>query len=72
MKIWSAEVMPNVIENDIVTGTVIKANEKEGLIVSTGDGMLRIIELQMPNAKKMLVTDYLRGNSIAVGSILHG
>lgn len=68
IKIWSAEVIPDIIENNMVAGTIIKADSKEGILVSTGDGVLKIIELQMPNAKKMLATDYLRGNSIEVGS----
>ena len=70
MKIWAAEIMPDIIENDMVSGTIIKANAKEGLLVSTGDGVLKITELQMPNAKKMMAEEYLRGNVIEVGSIL--
>lgn len=71
IKIWSAEIIPDIIENDMTSGTVIKANTKEGLLISTGDGVLKITELQMPNAKKMLTEDYLRGNCIEAGSILH-
>ena len=72
MKIWVTEIIPDIIENDMIPGTVIKADSKEGLLVSTGDGVLKIVELQMPNAKKMLAVDYLRGNVIETGSILHG
>ncbi|MBQ9314599.1 MAG: methionyl-tRNA formyltransferase [Clostridia bacterium] len=71
MKIWAADLVPDIIENDMLPGTVIKADSKEGLFVSTGDGVLRITELQMPNAKKMLATDYLRGNIVEIGSILY-
>ena len=70
MKIWNAEIMPDTIENDIPSGTIIKADVSEGLLVSTGDGILKITELQMPNGKRMLATDYLRGNTIEEGSIL--
>lgn len=69
IKVWSSEIMPDIVENDVVSGTVIKADSKEGLIVSTGDGFLKIIELQMPNSKRMSAEDYLRGNTIEVGSI---
>lgn len=70
MKIWSAELVDDIIENDIIPGTVIKSDSKTGLYVSTGDGILKIKELQMINSKRMLATDYLRGNVIEVGSIL--
>lgn len=70
MKIWSAELVDDIIENDIIPGTVIKSDSKAGLYVSTGDGILKIKELQMTNSKRMLATDYLRGNVIEVGSIL--
>ena len=72
IKIWMTEVMPDIVQNDIIPGTIIRADDKEGFIVATGDGLLKITEMQMPNAKKMLAVDYLRGNTIALGSILHG
>ena len=72
VKIWSAEIVSDASENNVAPGTIIKAKSKEGLLVSTGEGILKITELQMPNAKKMFTEDYLRGNSIEVGSILHG
>lgn len=71
MKVWEAEVLPDVIENDSIPGTVMKADAKEGLWVATGGGILKITELQMPNAKKMKTADYLRGNTIEVGTILY-
>lgn len=69
MKIWMAEVMPDIIGNEAVPGMIIKADEKEGFLVVTGDGILKITELQMPNSKKMKAEDYFRGNTIDVGSI---
>lgn len=69
VKIWSAEVLSYDIDENILPGTVIEANSKTGLIVATGKNSLKITELQMPNAKRMLAEDYLRGNTIQVGSI---
>lgn len=72
MKIWSADIIDDVSEelDDIIPGTIIEASTKEGLIVVTGNGKLRIRELQMINSKRMSAVDYLRGNEIKVGSIL--
>lgn len=71
MKIWMAEVVDSelTIESEVIPGTIVKADTKNGLIIATGNGMLKITELQMTNAKRMLAVDYLRGNSIEVGSI---
>ena len=69
MKIWKAEI--SNIENDenIIPGTIIEGNNKEGLFIKTGDGILNIIEIQMPNSKKMLAKDYFNGHTITKGSM---
>lgn len=69
IKIWSADVVQDIDGNGAVSGTVIKSNSTEGLFVSTGEGIIKIVELQMPNNKKMLATDYLRGHVIEEGAI---
>ena len=40
------------------------------LVVACGEGCIAITSLQMPNAKAMNVTDYLRGHEIPLGKIL--
>ena len=47
-----------------VPGTVLKSNDKDGLIVATGDGAIELIEIQPENKKRMISKDYLRGNKI--------
>lgn len=70
IKIWDAGVIEN--DNDeIIPGTVLMADSKNGLVVKAGKDSLKIKTLQMPNNKKMLAEDYLRGNLISVGSILN-
>jgi methionyl-tRNA formyltransferase len=49
-------------------GTVIAADAKSGLLISTGSSLLEIKELQAPNGKRLTASDYLRGHSIEVGS----
>ena len=61
-KIWSCEISNE--SSDEVPGTIIKSNDKDGLIIKTGDGAISITEIQAPNSKRMLILDYLRGNKI--------
>lgn len=54
-----------VKNNDILqSGTVIASDPKDGLFIKTKDGILKVLEIQGENAKKMNIQDYLRGNSI--------
>lgn len=50
-------------------GTVIYQNEKEGLFIKTYEGILKIVEIQGENSKRMNIGDYLRGNKINEGEI---
>ena len=68
-KIWMCEIVTEDAYDEI-PGTIITANSKEGLCVATGCGILKITEIQAPNAKRMAVSDYLRGNQIATRKIL--
>ena len=54
----------------IVPGTVLLADVKLGLYIKTKDGILQVLEIQAENAKKMQVSDFLRGNQIQAGLIL--
>ena len=48
-------------------GEILVSNDKEGLIISTIDGSIKILEIQGENAKKMGICDFLRGNNLNVG-----
>lgn len=56
--------------NDITYGTVILSDSKKGLFIKAKDGCIEVLEIQGENAKKMLISDFLRGNNIEVGTIL--
>ena len=45
-------------------GTVLVSNPKEGLLIKAKDGVIKVIEIQGENAKKMPTSDFLRGNKI--------
>lgn len=45
-------------------GTVIVSNPRDGIFIKTKDGILKVLEIQGENAKKMSIFDFLRGNAI--------
>ena len=51
-------------------GEVLKADPKAGLVIACGNGAVSILELQAPGGKQMKASDYLRGHSIPVGTVL--
>ena len=56
--------------NEVEEGTIIYINKKEGIYVKAKDEIILLLEIQAENAKKMSAQDYLRGNSVEVGTIL--
>ena len=64
MKVWMAEFSDIVAENEVAPGTFFIADSKRGLFVKTGDGVLELTEIQMPNLKRMSAKEYLRGHTI--------
>jgi len=48
----------------IAAGTVLYVNEKSGLYIRAKKDIISVIEIQGPNAKKMSIQEYLRGNKI--------
>ena len=67
MKLWAAQPLNQTCEQE--PGTVLRTGE-EGMDVSCGGRILRVTEIQMPGKKRVFVKDYLRGNSIAAGTLL--
>ena len=72
VKLWKvALVDENVVDvNDQLPGQILIANDKEGLYIKTIDGIIKVLEIQGENAKRMNVCDFLRGNHMDVGEIL--
>ena len=54
---------------DIEPGVVMFSSDKKGLYIKAIDGIIRVIEIQAENAKRMQITDFLRGNPINIGEI---
>ncbi len=55
--------------NKIKNGTVIISNEKDGLYIKAKDGIIKVLEIQGENAKRMSILEYLRGNKIKEYSV---
>lgn len=55
-------------EEKIMPGEVILVNDKIGLYIKTGRGILKALEVQGENAKRMDICDFLRGNKIEEGT----
>ena len=69
IKFWKVEVAtPEEITienmNFLRNGTVLISNPKDGLFIKTKSGILKVIEIQGENAKRMDIKDFLRGNKI--------
>lgn len=65
IKIWKVEIVDEKF--DEAPGTVVGSDSKNGLVISTIDGAVSVLEIQGENARRMGIFDYLRGNSILVG-----
>ena len=66
LKIWEAEVVPEVPGEP---GAVV-AVDKQSFTVATGEGSIKILELQIEGKKRMACKDFLLGYSVNVGEIL--
>jgi len=64
IKFWKVDIdnMDGLEEQK--NGTVIMSDSKVGLYIKTKQGILKILEIQGENAKRMQIQDFLRGNEI--------
>lgn len=67
LKIWRVEL---VAGNQLQLPGTISKIDKVGIIMATGEGLLRILELQPENAKRMLAVDYARGHHLETGELM--
>ena len=73
-KFWKVQVIDNNeflnsfndISNidSIKPGTVLVANDKQGMFIKAIDGIISVLEIQGENSKRMNICDFLRGNKI--------
>ncbi|MDH5218553.1 MAG: methionyl-tRNA formyltransferase [Gammaproteobacteria bacterium] len=61
MRIWQAKPVDQT--SNAVAGTIINA-DKNGLDVATGNGILRLTQIQLPGKKPMDVASFLNANDV--------
>jgi methionyl-tRNA formyltransferase len=60
IKIWRAAVEPGTAE----PGRIVRSDNKCGLVIGTGDGLLRVEEMQAPCCRRMTPCEYFCGKSL--------
>ena len=81
IKIWKVQVLKeeeftsilNISQKEIEReeGTVLISDNKIGLYIKAKEGILKVIEIQGENSKRMSAEEYLRGNPIEKGTCLN-
>ncbi len=69
IKFWKVDIAKEdeiSVENlgFLGNGVVLLADSKDGLYIKAKEGIIKVLEIQGENAKRMPVQDYLRGNPI--------
>ncbi len=67
MKIWDAFAAEG--RDGVKPGTIVKV-EKDAFYVQTGEGLLKVCELQIPGKKRMDAGAFMRGYEVKEGEIL--
>ena len=67
MKIWDAKAMEGT--SDVLPGTIANV-DKEAFYVQTGNGYLKVCELQIPGKKRMDAAAFMRGYQVKAGEVL--
>ena len=67
IKIYTAEILNDFEVQDLFQpGEIVTADRKNGIIIKTGDGFLKIIELQKQNKKILNYKDFLNGTKLKI------
>lgn len=72
IKLWKIKIVDNseIEQKRQLPGEILIANDKQGLYIKTIDGVIKVIEIQGENSKRMNTCDFLRGNKLEIGTIL--
>jgi methionyl-tRNA formyltransferase len=59
IKIWRAE--PLLTSTAAAPGQILAADTQNGILVASGDGVVRLLELQKPGGKRLPAVEFLKG-----------
>lgn len=66
MRVWKTRVEDEENVSNTAPGTILDVS-REGFAVQTGKGIIRIMEVQCDNAKRLTVDQYICGHIVKVG-----
>jgi methionyl-tRNA formyltransferase len=69
LKIWSAQVAADAALASSTPGTVVQA-QADQLLVATSQGVLRILQVQLPGGKRISAQDFLHSHPGLHGLVL--
>lgn len=76
IKLWKVKIVEKKEQEEIldeekiekaIPGEIILSDIKKGLYIKTKDGIIKVLEIQGENAKKMSIHDFLLGNKLEEG-----
>ncbi len=70
LRLWQAIALPGD-SRDFTPGTVVNAN-KEGIDVASGEGLLRLLQVQLPGGRPVSSGDFLNAYALKAGVRLGG
>jgi len=68
LRVWQAELAPGALAG-VTPGTVLTLDNR-GVLVATGEGALRVVEVQAAGKKRMAAADWARGARLVAGERL--
>lgn len=67
IKFWKVDIADDIMADGmeiLANGVVLASDARAGLYIKTKDGILKVLEIQGENARRMPISDFLRGNDI--------